>query len=324
MHFLEWKLVHGRYIWTWEITIHTLVWAKADREYGSRLKNELTWQGCRLKPPLNSSWVLPPEGQWCRIPYHLKDKEGKSEGSDSCDRPSNLAQIRSKSMKLRIFSAHVTLKFDRWPWKTIAPCFKKLCVPFGHFFGPCDLEIWWMTLNNNRALHLFYAPSSFVHHFVAVCEHRKCSIWIKIFNFSACVTLKFDGWPWKTMRHLFYTTSSSVHHFVAICEFKLELRSGNTHIGAKLVLTSVTFTFVLWPWALAWTSLLSMVITPKNFVMIQQQEHSKIGVTDGQTDRQDCSQSCFVAAKNKTKNVCRMKEENLKVSNLRKACKSVY
>ena len=46
-------------------------------------------------------------------------------------------------------------------------------------------------------------------------------------RFSARVTLKFDGWPQKTIGHLFYATSSFVHHFVAIGEFKLELQSGN-------------------------------------------------------------------------------------------------
>ena len=45
--------------------------------------------------------------------------QGKSEIFDSCDRPSNLAQTESKSMKSSIF-------------------------------GPCDLEIWQMTSKNNR------------------------------------------------------------------------------------------------------------------------------------------------------------------------------
>ena len=34
------------------------------------------------------------------------------------------------------------------------------------------------------------------------------------------MTLKFDGWPSKTIGHLFYAISSFVHHFVAIAEFK--------------------------------------------------------------------------------------------------------
>ena len=39
---------------------------------------------------------------------------------------------------------------------------------------------------------------------------------VKIGDFSSHVTLKFDGWPWKTIGHLSYTTSSFVHHFKAI------------------------------------------------------------------------------------------------------------
>ena len=59
------------------------------------------------------------------------------------------------------------------------------------------------------------------------------SNWIQIVNFSAHVTVKFDGWPCKTIGHLFYATSSFVHHFEAIGEFKLELQSGNTQSGSN-------------------------------------------------------------------------------------------
>ena len=52
------------------------------------------------------------------------------------------------------------------------------------------------------------------------------------------------------------------------------------------VMTSVTLTFDLWPWAFAWTWCLSMVITPENFRMIKWEEHCQKGVTDGQTDGQ--------------------------------------
>ena len=51
------------------------------------------------------------------------------------------------------------------------------------------------------------------------------------------------------------------------------------------VVTSVTLTFDLWPSPFAWASLLSLVITPENFVMIRRWEHSQKGVTDRQTDR---------------------------------------
>ena len=59
------------------------------------------------------------------------------------------------------------------------------------------------------------------------------SNWIQIVNFSARVTVKFDGWPCKTIGHLFYATSSFVHHFVPIGEFKLKLQSGNAQSGSN-------------------------------------------------------------------------------------------
>ena len=57
--------------------------------------------------------------------------------------------------------------------------------------------------------------------------------WIQIVNFSPHVTVKFDGWPCKTIGHLFYATSSFVHHFVPIGEFKLELQFGNAQSGSN-------------------------------------------------------------------------------------------
>ena len=102
------------------------------------------------------------------------------------------------------FSARVTVKFDGWPRKTI-----------GHFF---------------------YTTSSFEQHFNPLVN----SNWIyspETFNsgrnwwYVIRVTLKFNGWPWKTIAHLFYATSSFVHHFVPIGEFKLKLQSGNAQFG---------------------------------------------------------------------------------------------
>ena len=57
-------------------------------------------------------------------------------------------------------------------------------------------------------------------------------------------------------------------------------------IGARFVLISVTLTDDLSPWPVAWTSLLSMVITPENLMMIQLQRHCAKGVTVGRTDEQ--------------------------------------
>ena len=128
-------------------------------------------------------------------------------------------------VKIDDFFSRVTLKFDVWPWKTM-----------------------W---------HLFYATSSFVHHFVG--SHwwiqsgvtvRKRPIWVKINDFFSRVTLQFDVWPWKTTGHLFCATSSFVHHFVAIGEFKLELQSGHAPFGSKSTtfFSRVTLQFDAWPW----------------------------------------------------------------------------
>ena len=57
------------------------------------------------------------------------------------------------------------------------------------------------------------------------------------------------------------------------------------------VVTSVTLTFDLWPWPFAWTSLLSLVITPENFMVIRWWEHSQKGVTDRRTDRRTDGQT---------------------------------
>ena len=105
------------------------------------------------------------------------------------------------------------------------------------FFGPCDLQIWWMTSKNNRASLLYYIElcASFQTHWwiQTVVTVQKCSILVRIFDFLSCVTLKFDWWPWQTIGHLFYATSSFVNHFKAIGEFKLEWQSGNAQFRSK-------------------------------------------------------------------------------------------
>ena len=105
------------------------------------------------------------------------------------------------------------------------------------FFVLCDLDIWWMTLENNRAPLLYYIKlcASFQSHewIQTGVTLRKRSILVKIGNFLSCVTLKFNGWPWKTIGHLSYVASSFVHHFIAIGEFKVELWSGNAQFRSK-------------------------------------------------------------------------------------------
>ena len=143
------------------------------------------------------------------------------------DLQSRNAQFESKSMVF--FLSHVTLKFNRWPWKTIGQLFYTTSSIVHHFkamgefklelqsgtaeFGsksatsfPCDLEIWQMTLKNNRAplLDCFKLCASFHRHQCIQTRVvvRKRLIWVKIDDCFSRVTLKFDGWPWKTIGHL--------------------------------------------------------------------------------------------------------------------------
>ena len=99
------------------------------------------------------------------------------------------------------------------------------------FLEPCDLEIWRMTLKNNREPLLCCFQ---------LCAWFHCHMWIQ----TGVRVRKRLSW----------------------------------------VLTSVTLTFDLWPWSFAWTSLLTMVITSENFMMIRWWEHGEKGVTDRRTD----------------------------------------
>ena len=104
-------------------------------------------------------------------------------------------------------------------------------------------------LDNNRAPFLCYFK---------LCASFRSPWWFQtsyspetpnlgqIRRFSGFVTLKFDGYPWKTIEHLFYTTSSFVHHFVAIGEFKLELRSRDALFGSNSIFSRMKFD--RWPW----------------------------------------------------------------------------
>ena len=135
----------------------------------------------------------------------------------------------------------MTLKNNRAP----AQCCFKPCASFrshwwnqtGRFLELCDLEIWRMTLKNNRAplLSNIKLCASF-HHDIWIqtgVTVRKRPIWVKFDNFFSRVNLQFNVWPWKTLGHLFYATSSFMHHFVAIGDFKLEIQSGNAQFGSK-------------------------------------------------------------------------------------------
>ena len=186
--------------------------------------------------------------------------QGKSEGFDSCDWPSNLTQIGLKSSINQLM----------WPWNLMNDLQKQqgtssilhqiLCIILNplvnsnwsyspemlnwgqkwRFFVPRDLEIWWMTSKNYRAPLLYYIKlgAAFQSHW-----HIQTGVTVRTRSIRVKIGENFySGWPWnlmddlKIIGHLFYTTLSLVQHFKAIGMFKLELQSGNAQFGSKLVI----------------------------------------------------------------------------------------
>ena len=182
----------------------------------------------------------------CPEGHHNEEKEqSKSEGFDSCDRPSNLTQIGFKSLIFHpVWPKYSMDDFDKHLGASSrlhqALCFIskpsvdsnwsynpetlnsgqnwRFSVPCGGW--PWKFDGWpWKTIG-----HLFYATSSFLRNFIDIGQFK-----LELYSpetpnsgqnqrfFLSSVTLKFDGWPWKTI----YTTSSFSHHFIAIGQFKL-------------------------------------------------------------------------------------------------------
>ena len=151
------------------------------------------------------------------------------------------------------FLSRVTLNFYKWPWKTTG--------------------------------HLFHATPSFVRHFIAMHEFKlevqsgNTKFGSELAFFLSCVTLKFDGWHEKQ-----WGTFPMPHQ--ALCITSSIYVNSNWSYGPEM--TKLGFDLCdhdLWPWPVVWTSLLSVILTPENFMMIQWQEHCEKGVTDVRTDR---------------------------------------
>ena len=103
------------------------------------------------------------------------------------------------------------------------------CTAQSHYFNQ-----WWLVVNSTKSKSQYNKAN--LRDLIAATG---LVILLKLdshHQFSAHVTLKFDGWPRKTIGHVFCTISSFVHHFKSIGEFKLELQSGNTQFWSKLVI----------------------------------------------------------------------------------------
>ena len=183
-------------VWPWNLTYDL------EKQYGT--SSMLLQALCIISKPLvisNLSYS-PETANLGKIRRFLDDLEqGKSEGFDSCDLPSNLAQILSKSLifqpvwawnlmhdlkqgksegfescdrpiirkrpiwvKIGDVLYRVTLKIDGWPWETIG--------------------------------HLSFAVSSFVQHFIAIDEF-KLELQSGNAQLGSNSTIFRAVWPWN-------------------------------------------------------------------------------------------------------------------------------
>ena len=120
---------------------------------------------------------------------------------------------------------------------------------FPNAYDTSENRMYFNTLLKNKHSVFFFLKEGKPEGFES-CDRpivRERPIWVKIGDVLYRVTLKFDGWPSKTIGHLSFAVSSFVQHFIAIGEFKLELQSGNAQFGSN----STIFRAV-WPWNLTY------------------------------------------------------------------------
>ena len=139
-------------------------------------------------------------------------QQGKSEGFDCCNRPSNLRldsnrqffslcdleiwwMTSKNNRELLLYYIKLCdenpLAISNWSYSP-----EKLNLGWNwQYFVPCDLDIWWMTLENNRATLLYYIKlyASFQIHRLSQTwvTVRKPSIRVKIGDFYPRPVLAF-------------------------------------------------------------------------------------------------------------------------------------
>ena len=143
----------------------------------------------------------------------------------------------------------MNLKFDRWPSKTIG--------------------------------HLFYATSSFVHHFVAIGEF-KLVLQSGNAQSGSNSSLFRVMWPWNLMDDLAKQYGTSPKHHQAICITSSSYVNSNwSYSPEKVKLGYELCDLDLWPWPFAWTLPWSMVITSEIFMMYNNYNENLFNFTLG-------------------------------------------
>ena len=110
---------------------------KSNQSYNEEMPN--SGQNCRFVVPCDLEiWWMTFKINRAPLLYYVK--LCTSFQTNRCIQTGVTVQKRSIWVKISNFLCCVTLKFDRWPWKTIE--------------------------------HLFYATWSFVHHFITICQFK--------------------------------------------------------------------------------------------------------------------------------------------------------
>ena len=156
---------------------------------------------------------------------------------------------KNKALLLYYIKLCASFQIHLWSptWVTVQKCSIRVKID-DFFFGMTLKFVGWPWITSG---HLIYTTLSFVQHFKPTgilkleLQSGNLQFGSKLAIFCKGMTLKIDGWPWKTIGHLFYTTSSFVHDFKSIDEVKLELESGNPQFGSKLEIFCPA-----WPWKL--------------------------------------------------------------------------
>ena len=119
-------------------------------------------------------------------------------------------ELRSGNTQFRSKSA---IFCPPWPWNFMDVLAKLHSTSSLHRLALCIISKPWVNSNWSYTLETLNSGQNRI--------------------FLSCVTLKFNGWPWKTTEHLLYTILSIVHYFKAIGKFQLDLQSRNAQFGSK-------------------------------------------------------------------------------------------
>ena len=93
----------------------------------------------------------------------------------------------------------VSFQIHRWIQTEVTVRKHSIRVKIGNFFVLCDLEIWWMTLENNRAPLLYYTKlcASFqIHRWIQIGQGVRPWALTKFPDFSLTFPWPFCGLPW--------------------------------------------------------------------------------------------------------------------------------